>query len=68
MSSFVPTKLNLQEALQFCFYLKELAAESLHLLSEAYGDYAPSISTYKYWFKCFKNGDVNLKDQECPGY
>jgi len=66
MSSFVPTKRNLREALLFCFHLKKLATESLRLLSEAYGDYAPLISICEYWFRRFKSGDFDLEDKERP--
>lgn len=56
MLNFVLMKLNLQKALNFCFHLKKLAAASLYLPSEAYGDHAISISSCEYWFKRFKNG------------
>lgn len=67
MSNFVPTKRNLRESLLFCFHLKKSAAESLRLLFEAYGDYAPSISTCENWFRRFKSEDFDLEDKERPG-
>ncbi|EFN84002.1 hypothetical protein EAI_03386, partial [Harpegnathos saltator] len=57
MSIFVPTRRNLREALPFRFHLKKSSAESLRLLSQAYGDYAPPISTCEYWFSRFKSED-----------
>ncbi|KAG5317870.1 MOS1T transposase, partial [Pseudoatta argentina] len=54
MSNFVPTKRNFRTALLFCFYLKKRAVESQQMLSEAYGDYTPSISTREYWFRRYK--------------
>ncbi|EGI59857.1 Mariner Mos1 transposase, partial [Acromyrmex echinatior] len=48
ISNFVPTKRNLREALLFYFHLKKNAAESQRMLSEAYGNYIPSVSTYEY--------------------
>lgn len=63
----MPTKRNLWEALLFCFHLKKSVAESLCLLSEAYGYYAPSISICEYWFRQFKSGDFYLEDKERPG-
>lgn len=56
-------KLNLQKALNFCFHLKKLAAASLYLPPEAYGDHAISSSSCEYWFKWFKNGNFDLKDK-----
>lgn len=67
MSGFIPKKRNLREALLFCFHLKKSATESLRWLSEAYGDYAPSISTCEYWFRRFKCGDFDTEDKERPG-
>jgi [histone H3]-lysine36 N-dimethyltransferase SETMAR len=67
MSKFVPTKRNLREALLFCFHLKKSVAESQRMLSEAYGDYAPSISTCEYWFRRYKKGDFDTEDKERPG-
>jgi len=67
MSNFVPTKRNLREALLFCFHLKKSAAESQRMLSEAYGDYTPSISTCEYWFRRYKKGDFDTEDKERPG-
>jgi len=47
---FLLTKRNLL----FCFHLKKNAAQNQRMLSEAYDDYIPSISTCKY---CYKKGD-----------
>lgn len=56
MLIFVPNKHSLQEALLFCFHLKNSVAVILCLLSEAYEDYVPSISTCEYWFDDLKVG------------
>ena len=56
MSTFLPTKQHLREALLFCFNLKKSAAEGHRLLCEAYGEHAPSIKTCEYWFRRFKSG------------
>ena len=62
------TKRNLRETLLFCFHLKKsFAVESQRMLLEAYGDYTPSISTCEYWFRCYKKGDFDTEDKECPG-
>ncbi|KYM81755.1 hypothetical protein ALC53_07748, partial [Atta colombica] len=52
-------KKHLQEALLFCFNLKKSAAES-HLM-EAYGKHALSVTTYRYWFRRFKNLNRSLR-------
>ena len=67
MSTFVPTKHNLREALLFCFHLKKSAAEGHRLLCEAYGEHAPSIKTCEYWFRRFKRGDFDTSDKEREG-
>ena len=56
MSTFVPAKQYLREALLFCFNLKKSAAEGYRLLCEAYGEHALSIKTCDYWFRRFENG------------
>ena len=56
MSTFVPTKRYLREALLFCFNLEKSAAEEHRLLCKAYGEHAPSIKTSEYWFRRFMSG------------
>ena len=65
MFNFVPIKRNLRETLFFCFYLKKSAVENQRMLSEAYGDYTPLISTYAYWFRRYEEGDFE-EDKERP--
>lgn len=67
MSSFVPTKHHLREALLFCFHLKKSAAASHELLLEAYGSHAPSISSCQFWIRRFKCGDFITEDKERSG-
>ena len=67
MSTFVPTKHNLREALLFCFHLKKSAAEGHRLLCEAYGEHAPARKTCEYWFRRFKRGDFDTSDKEREG-
>ena len=55
MSTFVPTKKHLREALLFCFNLKKSAAEGYRLLCKAYGKHVSSIKTCEYWFRRFKS-------------
>ena len=67
MSAFVPTKVYLWEALLFCFNVKKSAAERHWLLCEVYGEHAPSINTFEYWFRRFKSGDVDTSDKKREG-
>jgi len=67
MSSLVPNKQHLREALLFCFNLKKNAAEARRLLEEAYGEHAPSKTTCEDWFKRFRSGDFNTEDKERSG-
>ena len=64
MSSFVPEKEHLREALLFCFNLKKSAAESHRMLVEAYGDSALSETTCRDWFRRFKDGHFDLSDKK----
>ncbi|UYV78412.1 SETMAR [Cordylochernes scorpioides] len=67
MSTFVPTKHSLREALLFCFNLKKSPADGHQLLCEAYGEHALSIKAYEYWFWHFKSGDFDIIDKERGG-
>lgn len=67
MTSFIPKKAHLREALLFCFHLKRSAAESHRMLSEAYGNHALSETCCREWFKQFKMGDFDLQDKQRPG-
>ena len=63
MSSFLPEKDHIREALFFCFNLKKSSAESHRMLMEAYGDSALSETTCRDWFRRFKDCNFNLSDQ-----
>ncbi|UYV83676.1 SETMAR [Cordylochernes scorpioides] len=67
MSTFLPTKHNLREALLFCFNLKKSATDGHRLLCEAYGKHALSIKSCEYWFRRFKSGDFDPRDKERGG-
>jgi [histone H3]-lysine36 N-dimethyltransferase SETMAR len=67
MSTFVPKKRHLREGLLLCFHLKKKAVEAQQTLTEAYENYAPSISTCEYWYRRFKSGDFDTEDKERPG-
>ena len=67
MSTFVPGKRHLREALLFCFNLRKSAADGHRMLCEAYGEHAPSIKTCEYWFRRFKSGDFDTSDKAREG-
>ena len=64
MSSFVPTNYNLRTALIFCYHLKKTAAESHRMLVEAYGEHAFGNTQCFEWFKKFKSGDFDVRNEE----
>lgn len=67
MSNFVPEKRHLREALLFLFHLKKKATEAHQMLTEAYGDNAPSIRTCQERFQRYKSGDFDVSDKDRPG-
>ena len=67
MSKYVPNKDHSRRELIFCFYLKKTAAESHRLLREAYGERAPSLNTYKRWFRRFKSGNFDTRQEGKQG-
>jgi len=64
MSNFVPENYDLRTALIFCYHLKKTAAESYRMLVEAYGEHALGKSQYFEWFKKFKSGDFDVRNEE----
>jgi len=64
MSNFEPGNYDLRTALIFCYYLKKTAAESHRMLVEAYGEHALGKSQCFEWFKKFKSGDFNVRNEE----
>ena len=64
MTDFIPETDDLRKALIFCFHLKKSAAESHRMLVEAYGDRALSEATCKRWFRRFRDGDFDVRNEE----
>ena len=64
MSNFVPGNYDLRTALIFCYHLKKTAAESHRMLVEAYGEHALGKSQCFKWFKKFKSGDFEVRNEE----
>lgn len=64
MSIFVPSNYDSPTALIFCYHLKKTAAESHRMLVEAYGDNALGKSQCFEWFKKFKSGDFDVRNEE----
>ena len=67
MSTFVPGKRHLREALLFIFHLTKKAAEAHQMLIHAYGNDAPSLRTCQEWSQRFKSSDFDVKDKDRPG-
>ena len=67
MSNFVPKKEYLREILLHYIIKKKSAAEAQRILVGTHGDYAPSETTCRDWFRRFKNNDFNVKDKERSG-
>ena len=63
MSSFVPTNYDLRTAVVFCYHLKETAAESYRMLVEAYGEHALGKTQCSEWFKKFKSGNFDVRNE-----
>lgn len=63
-SNFVPENYHLRTALIFCYHLKKSAAESHRMLVEAYGKHALGKSQCFEWFKKFKNGHFDVRNEE----
>ena len=63
MSNFVPGNYDLRTALIFCYHLKKTAAESHRILVEAYGEHALGKSQCFEWFKKFRNGNFDVRNE-----
>ena len=55
---------DLRTALIFCFHLKKTAAESHRMLVEAYGEHALGKSQCFEWFKKFRCGNFDARNEE----
>ena len=64
MSNFVPGNNDFRTALIFCYHLKKIAAESHRMLVEAYGEHALGRSQCFEWFKKFKSGNFDVRNEE----
>lgn len=64
MSNFVPSNYDLRTSLLFCFFLKKNATESHQMLMEAYGGHALSQRMCYEWFRKFKSGDFDVRNEE----
>ena len=63
MSKFISNKEHSWAALIFCFDLKKTAAESYRLLREVCGEYVLSQNTCERWFRRFKSGDFDTRQE-----
>ena len=64
MSNFVPGNYDLRTALIFCYHSKKTAAESHQVLVEAYGEHALGKSQCFEWFKKFRSGNFDVRNEE----
>ena len=64
MSNFVSGNYDLRTALIFCYHLKKTAAESHRMFVKAYGEHALGKSQCFEWFKKFKSGDFDMRNEE----
>ena len=64
MSSFVPTNYDLRTALVFCYHLNITAAKSHRMLVEAYGEHALGKTQCFEWFKNFKSGNFDVRNED----
>ena len=67
MSGFVPNNRHFREVLIFFFHSKKTAAEAYREPQKVYGDAALSETTYRDWFRCFKDGDFDVDDRPREG-
>ena len=67
MFDFVPNNRNLREVLNFIFHSKKKVAEAHRELQKVYGDAALSESTFRNWFRHFKDGDFDVYDRPREG-
>ena len=63
MSDFVPNNRHLREVLIFFFHSKKTAAEAHRELQKVYRVTALSETTYRDWFRRFKDGDFDVDDR-----
>ena len=64
MSNFLPGNYDLRTALIFCYHLKKTAAESHRMLVEAYGEHGLGKSQCFEWFKKFRSGNFDARNEE----
>ena len=64
MSNFVPGNYDLRTALIFNIDLKKTAAESHRMLVEAYGEHAFGKSQCFEWFKKFRSGNFDARNED----
>ena len=60
----MPTNYDWRTALVFCHHLKKTAAESHRMLVEAYGEHALGKTQCFEWFKEFKSGNFDVRNED----
>lgn len=64
MSNSPPENVVLRGSLRTFFHLKKSAAQSHRVLVQAYGDHALSETQCKEWFRRFRSGNFDLRNEE----
>jgi hypothetical protein len=54
-------------AIKFCARLGKTGSETLQLIHQAYGDDAMGLAAVFKWWKRFRDGETNVKDEPCSG-
>ena len=65
MSDLVPNNRQLRELLIFFLHSKKTVAEAHRELQKVYGDPAPSETSFRDWFRRFKDGNFDGDDRPC---
>ena len=61
---FCVWKLRFADSIDICYHLKKTATESHRMLVEAYGEHALDKSQYFEWFKKFRSGNFDARNEE----
>jgi len=63
----IAEKLEQRAVVKFCFLLGKMAGETVAMLEKAYKEVALGKTQVYDWFSHFRNGELSLADQPCPG-
>jgi hypothetical protein len=52
---------------KFCLKLGKTFSETFGTLKQGFGDETMSVTQTYEWYKCFKEGETSVEDNECSG-